>query len=269
MGILVMAKISKTTANKRELTRAIASSVRAHHAALEANLEQVLFDGSAPASLTIGEFVQAVVATLEASYEALELHDQEVASEVAQDRQKRARRDEIGSRLRKRLILLRTLIESDYGPAAARHLGLSGVTPDPPDQLVNFAQNVLHRLNDGLGDFEPLLPEITPQDITPRVAAIAQDLASLTAAIAAVDQDVRETQRSQDQRNQALARWTQNYAPIAGIIENLYRLARMPDHAERVRPTSRRRRASQPKSEDLPQDSTASSSDTENTTLDG
>lgn len=262
MGIIVMAKISKTTANKREITRTITSSVRANHDTLAANLEQVLFDGPAPVSLTIGEFVEAIVVRLEKDYEALEFHDREVASEVAQDRQKRTRRDDIASRLRKRLILLRTLIEGDFGTAAARHLGLSGTTPEVPDQLVAFTRNVLHQLDEGMADFEPLLPEITPQDIRPRVDAIAQDLAELTAAIEAVDRDVRETQDAQNFRNQALARWTQDYAPVAGIIENLYRLAQMPAHAERVRPTSRRR-AGQPEPEDLQQNAA------DDTALDG
>lgn len=245
-----MAKITKLVANKRAITRTVASSAQANHTALEENLEQVLFGGTAPAPLTIGIVVQAIAAVLQDNYENLEVQDREVATEVAQDRQKRETRDETAARLRQRLIALRTIIEADYGSAATAHLGMSGETPLVPDQLITYAQNVLRRLDDGFGNFKPLLPEITPPDFTPRTDAITQDITSLADAVAAVDQDVRETQDAQNLRNLALTQWTQNYVPVASIIENLYRLAQMPAHAERVRPTSRRR-AGTPEPEDI------------------
>ncbi len=250
MGIIVMAKITKMVASKRSITRTIASSVLANHEALGARLEEVLFGGQPPVPLTMADVAKAIGLKLEADYDVLEDHDREVATEVAQDSVKRNRRDAIATRLRQRLISLRGTVDADFGAAAVAHLGMSGNTPEVPDQLVTHGQNVLKRLKDDFDDFPALLPELGRPDFTVRADAIAKDVADLQATMAALDQDLRETQGAQTLRNRSVEQWNKNYSPVASIIEGMYRLAQMPEHAERVRPTNRRR-AGVPEPEDL------------------
>ncbi len=245
-----MAKITKLVANKRSITRTIVSSVAANHELLGERLEQTLFDGQPPVPLTMADVAKAITAQLSGTYETLEERDREVATETAQDRFKRSQRDQIVTRLRQRLISLRGAVEADFGSQAAAHLGMIGNTPEAPDQLITHTNNVLQRMDDGLGDFEPLLPELARPDYTPRTTSIAQDVSALVAAMASLDQDIRETQTAQNQRTQALEQWTKNYSPVASILEGLYRLVDMPAHADRVRPTTRRR-AGVPEPEDI------------------
>ncbi len=245
-----MAKITKMVAGKRLVTRTIVSSMLANHQVLGAELEKTLFDGQPPVALTMADVVHAIGMKLEKDYQILELRDREVATEVAQDSVKRTRRDAIVTRLRQRLISLRSMIDSDFGTAAVAHLGMSGPTPDAPDLLITHSQNVLMRLEDDFDDFQPLLQELGRPDFTIRADAIKKEVAGLTIALAALDQDLRETQDSQNVRNRATEAWSKSYSPVASIIENLYRLADMPAHAERVRPTHRRR-AGVPEPEDL------------------
>lgn len=250
MGFIVMAKITKMVANKRSITRTIVSSAEANHDALGKRLEDALFDGQPPAALTMADVVRAIGAKLQNHYTNMEEQDREVATEVAQDNIKRTRRDVIVERLRQRLISLRGMVEADFGNAAAAHLGLIGTMPSVPDQLVTHTNNVLRRIEDDFDDFKPLFPELGTADFAARSAAIAKDVANLSTAIAALDQDVRETQDVQNLRNIAIDQWTKTYSPVAAILENLYRMADMPAHADRVRPTNRRR-AGVPEPEDL------------------
>ncbi|MFU8803789.1 MAG: hypothetical protein ACNA8W_08290 [Bradymonadaceae bacterium] len=236
-----MTKITKMVANKRSITRTIASSADVNEEVLGEKLEQILFNGQPPHPLTVSLVIRGLVGKLQEGYDVIEDLDREVATEVGQDRVKRGRRDGYAARLRQRLLSLRGSVEADFGSAAVAHLGLRGTTPENPDQLITHSQNVLRQVREGLADFEPLLPDIERPDLTSRAAGIEQDIVKLQKAVDDLQKDVRETQDAQNKRNQATQEWSKTYSPVASIIENLYRLADMPSHADRVRPTNRRR----------------------------
>ncbi|MBA2661466.1 MAG: hypothetical protein H0U74_04180 [Bradymonadaceae bacterium] len=228
-------------ANKRSITETIDSSVEVNLEVLGAKLEYLLFKGPPPQPLTMALVAKAISGVLIESYEGVEVLDREVATEVGQDRVKRATRDGYVGRLRQRLISLRGNIEADFGSAAVAHLGMAGETPSNPDQLITHSRNVVEQMAAGLSDFPPTLPDLEPLDLAARAEGITRDVAHLERAIAALNKDLRETQDAQNKRNLATERWNKHYSPVASIVENLFRLAEMPAHAERVRPTNRRR----------------------------
>lgn len=236
-----MANISKAAGNKRGITRTIVSTVKVNKQPLSKQLEVLLFGGAPPPALTMEQVVDAFVNVLQCDYDAVEICDQEVATERSQDKQKRAQRDGYVTRVRQRVLSLRGAVDADYGPAAVSGLGLAGELPESPDQLVTHTRNVLKQVADSLDTYEPILPDIAPADLTPRIEGITRDLALLEGVIEALGNDLRETQAAQDARNKANARWSKHYGPVASIVENLFRLAEMQAHADRVRPTNRRR----------------------------
>ena len=244
-----MSSISQRTGSKSAIQRTIAAALLANRGALEERLKALLFPDGAPPEVDLGLVLESIVRVLGRDARAFEAVDQRVADETSQDRALREARDEAVGELRESLIGAHSFLEGVFGLNAAREMGLRGQTPENPDQLMAFARNVVRRMRGGLDRFQTRI-SIAPPDIGPLVDDIQARLEKREGIIEDLVVDLKETEDAQNERNQALNAWNRHYVPVASIMENLFRLAEMPRHAERVRPTNRRR-AGLPEVEDL------------------
>ena len=248
-----MAKITKMVANRRGVTHTVVSSASVNKVELGARLERIIFKDQVPDPLTMADVVVALTGVLQEDYETMEAFDREVASEVSQDGVLRDRRDAQIEEVRQHILAFRSAVDADYGTRAVSHLGLDGDTAYNADGLITQGRNVLRQLEGGLSDFEPRFAALGRPDYQQRAAGLSASLAKLEETSGALVKETRETQDAQTMRNKAEEVWAAHYAPVAAILENLYRLAEMPAHADRVRPTSRRR-AGLPEDEDVVDD---------------
>ncbi|TDP75212.1 hypothetical protein DFR33_10477 [Bradymonas sediminis] len=235
-----MAAISKTTANRRMITHTLASSVDTQGGQLAGALNAVLFEGNPPDPLTMSAVIGAVIRVLQRDYAELNRLDQLVAKEKAQAEKKRVLRDQQIARVRQRVFSIRSLLEGSFGGEAIPAMGLGGRTPEGCDALITHGRNIQAQLEEGLSSYETLFGLERP-NLGAMSAELGRDLDQLEAAVDAVRVEVRETEDAQAAHNRANEAWSRHYAPVAGILENLYRLAEMNAHADRLRPTSRRR----------------------------
>ena len=235
-----MAKISRRTANKRGIQRTVVSSVDINHQTLGERLEARLFPDGVPEDLTMSQVTRALAGVLAEDYRRFEEADQHLARETSEDRQWRVRRDRSIDEVRQCLIGCRSFIDGLWGREACDHLGLVGETPESPDRLLSYARNVERKLNQGLNGFDTQL-RIAPVDIGELAEDLSDKCDQLEVALEALQLDIRETEDARNRRDEVAGDWNRDYVPVATIIEQFFRLADMSDHADRVRPTSRRR----------------------------
>lgn len=235
-----MAKVSQRSAFKLAIQRNVESAMRNNIDELEGRIEEVIFREGVPDTLTVRDVLMALPLVLKRDYLEFEKYDHRVSLESAEDRVAREHRGEAIVDLRECIIDTRSIVEGFWGSRAVRFLTLTGETPRQPDSLVTYARNVEQKLSQGLDRFELRL-NANPPSAEQLAAELDQRINTLAEALEAVEDDVRETQDAQQARNRAAEAWDDHYVPTATIVEHLFRLGGMPEHAERVRPTTRRR----------------------------
>ncbi|TXC74546.1 hypothetical protein FRC91_15650 [Bradymonadales bacterium TMQ1] len=246
---IVMAKVSRLSADKSAIQSYIASSVRVHGGELSERLEAKLFPRGVPAELSVEQVLYALVEVLATRYETFAELDLRVSVENAQDSRGREERDACVAALRQSVIATRGIIDAFWGSEASRSVGLAGETPERPLELLVYAQFAQLALERGLADFELIL-QISAPDTAELAAGLKVHADALEERLSALGLDERETQDAQNRRLLAAEDWNRHYVPVAAIVEHLFRLGDMPAHAERVRPT-RRRRAGKAEAVDL------------------
>lgn len=235
-----MAKISRLSGNMYAIHGNIASSVRVNSYTLSKRVEAKLFPGGVPSSVGVEDVIHALVEVLTRRYETFAELDRRVASELSRDRFLRGDRDVCVVELRQGVIAIRGVIEGFWGRGACRSMGLVGETPERPWDLLIYARQVHRGLEAGLADHKPLLGISVP-DTAELAAGLKMKIDALDAKLSELGLEERGTQAAQNERGEAVEDWNRHYVPVASIVENLYRLADMPAHAERVRPTTRRK----------------------------
>lgn len=239
-----MAQISRTTAQKSAISRTIGSTVEVNHEEVGARLDRLLFPDGVPADLTMSTVVQAVGDVTRRNAAAFEGAERFLATERSEDRRLREARDKGVEELRLVLIKARGAIVNYWGEHAAQDVGFVGTTPETAELLLSYARNVQEKLGRGFDDYEVDMPsdlDLGRPDPANLATAIEARATALEQAVNACGVEERETQAALNARDKAEAAWSRHYSPVASIIEGLFRLAEMPELAERVRPTARRR----------------------------
>ncbi|TXD37315.1 hypothetical protein FRC98_11335 [Lujinxingia vulgaris] len=235
-----MAKISRLSGNMYAIHGNIASSVRVNSYTLSKRVEAKLFPNGVPPSVSVEDVIHALVEVLSRRYETFAELDRRVATELSRDRFLRGDRDACVVDLRQGVIATRGVVEGFWGREACRSVGLVGETPERPWDLLIYARQVHRGLEAGLADYMPLLGISVP-DTREMAAGLKLKIDALDAKLSALGLEERGTQAAQNKRQEAAEDWNRHYVPVASIVESLYRLVDMPAHAERVRPTSRRK----------------------------
>ncbi|TXD44285.1 hypothetical protein FRC96_00610 [Lujinxingia vulgaris] len=239
-----MAQISRTSANRSAISRTIGSSAEVHQESAGERLDRLLFPDGVPPNLTSGQFMVAIANVARRSAEGFEGAERFLATERGEDRRRRVVRDEAVTELRQVLIKVRGAIVNFWGEYAAQDVGFVGNTPETPDLLLSYATNVQEKLAAGFEGYKVDMPDdldLGRPDPANLAAAIDTRARRLIASMEDYQVEERETQAALNARDKADAAWSRHYSPVASIIEGLFRLAEMPELAERVRPTARRR----------------------------
>ncbi|RDV39627.1 hypothetical protein DV096_03425 [Bradymonadaceae bacterium TMQ3] len=235
-----MARISKQVAHREAIKENVRSSMERHREQVVKAVERALFGGQAPASLTMGEFFDALTGSLESAHQEFAALEQQLSVERGEESRARVRRDEAAEEMRQALIRVRGLIEGFWSPQAAVQAGFIGVTPQVHRDLVVYAQNVEAHMEGVLRNAEAALALPLP-DIGGLRETVRRARVGLEAALVEVGAEERDALDLQNRRDQAAEAWNKTYIPVANIVEHLFRLADMHAWADQVRPTARRR----------------------------
>lgn len=231
-----MAEMSKTSQNKLKNMNYVAtageSQVPDATTELAALAEQIGVDDFDPA--LVEQYVAAIVALMWAANDHLDQAEAGLVDELGDDAPLRAERDETRDKLRADMSETREAVKVVAKAADAKQLGLAGVTPRVPDELVTYAKNVVDQFRKRGGQLGRLGVQIDLKEaadqITPRIDRLEQIVDQLVT-------ESREEQLARAKRDDADRRWERVYRGGAWILYGHLIMAGRDELAERLRPT--------------------------------
>ncbi len=135
---------------------------------------------------------------------------------------------------------IRDTFSGACGPAVAADLGFASRMPVQPGELHEHAEHLVARLSDP----ELNLPAVKYQGVDLDPATVAGEMKPLVDQLGQALEDLgREERRSDATKiasDEALGAYNLTFLWVAQSTEALFRMARLPEIAKRVRPSSRR-----------------------------
>jgi hypothetical protein len=198
-------------------------------------LSPLLWQGEAlpDLGLTFALAGRAVKQSLDAMRAATQTH----IEEQSDDGPILEARDTKAQQLSEKLIKLRQAASTTYGATSLIPLGFSKQTPQDHTALVRFAQGVTSAFRRGP---LPATEEGVFLDPTSRLDAIDQDATRLEELLKEVAKEKREAQKTQDDKNKAIAAYDATFSRVAHFFVGAFRLAGLEELAKKVRPSNRR-----------------------------
>ncbi|HWN71372.1 MAG TPA: hypothetical protein VNM90_27225 [Haliangium sp.] len=242
-----MTYLSVQATSIQSITRTLTWALRAHLDAVAEKAVEVLFPGGAPPGVDMRAVCLGFVETLQRSADDVAQRDRNVARKRIADEEARERRDQAVGDLRAAVFVIRDAVSSVFGAGALRAAGLNGRIPDQAEPLLTYARNAAEKLPALAA--KPRTKGFVQLDLAAAAAELHGLADVVSAALADVARNTRETQMAQSLRNHAVERWRLHYSMSASLFEGLLRLAGFDHVADRVRPT-RRRRAGETEPED-------------------
>lgn len=202
---------------------------------------------------TIRLFVRWLVANMEQQNGAMVAAEMAYIDEQADDPAVRQRRDEATPALAQCMTRSRNSVDGVLGAAGLSTYGMTQPVPRTPAELADYAR-VTHGLMlkhprtepDGIGG---------TLDTAVMAASIAAALAPLDEALRDLRKEQRQLEGAMLRRDTEVSEWREVYVDGATMFASLYRMAGHPGLAARVRPTSRRIEGREPApGDEAPQD---------------
>jgi hypothetical protein len=166
--------------------------------------------------------------------------DEAHEKELGDDASPRERRDSATSKLATELGEIRDTLDSTFGTAIVKELGLDGRVESEPKAVLARAK----RLVSALSDPKRIWPMPKRKGVKVDPSAWVEDLHApigvLDAALGDVARELREAQASSEARNQALSANDDAFSRLAGAIAGVLRVVGEDALAARVRPSTRR-----------------------------
>lgn len=229
--------VSAMLTNWMMIVRTVVASMRANGAVVAAAVEAQLF-ASDPRN-RVAEVLAAKADLLEHKLRVLRQRARAVTHERGDDDAVDVELAAAVAAVRDLVMRTRSLFSSQFSGAILAGLALTGETPDDPDALEEYAAAV----RDALGRITlPATDDGVTIDSAHRARLLDEGVTRLHAAIEATAAEDREEQGVVGERNKAEADLRQTYIGIADGFAADAVLAGRPDIADRVRPTSRRRK---------------------------
>lgn len=179
---------------------------------------------------------RALRTSSEALVEASRLHDAELADDAAP----REARDTSTAELVTLTVGIRSAVDTVYGQAGLKALGLDGRTPTDSKAILEHARNLGQRLGDPklvwpkpLRSGVKLQPEVW-------IAELKAPVARLEAARKDVAREEREAQATGDTKAKAMSAHDAIFSRGAGFVSAALSLIGEDDLADRTRPSTRR-----------------------------
>ncbi|TXD39171.1 hypothetical protein FRC98_01860 [Lujinxingia vulgaris] len=225
-------KVGKTVENRVNWGRWVVSSIQVHGENVAAKLKgQMGFD--AP---DWRRFIDGQGKDLGDLTERLWQKEAELARERADDSEHRTARDEAAARTLETLSRVRSLLDVG-GAGLVRRFGLDGSLPREPKALESFGQNVADMLREADVNVDAFGTGISTRELADTLQA---PIDRLRTSLKSLNEEEREAERLLSERDALIDAWSRIYQAVAGIMEQLYRLAGDDELARRVRPTANR-----------------------------
>lgn len=231
-----MARMGRTIIRRLEWSNEVLSALRQYRDSLAESLADAGFGDVDHWTKTF----RLLADELESSMERLEETELALADERGETREIREERDRVKSELRDELIEIQSLLRGLGGNTLVERFGLSGETPQAHADLENKAKSVLHSLQEAGDTIEGHAGAAVD------TAALVDELEPLyerfTEARQAMQADEHAREDVMLERDEARDALERTYRGTAGMVEHAFRIADMPELADRLRPTRRRTR---------------------------
>ncbi|RVU48199.1 hypothetical protein EA187_01815 [Lujinxingia sediminis] len=225
-------KVGKTVENRVNWGRWVASSIEVHGENVAVKLKgQMGFD-----TPDWRRFIEGQGNDLGDLTERLWQKEAELARERADDGEHRTARDEAAARTLEMLSRTRSLLDAG-APGLAKRFGLDGTLPREPKALESFGQNVAAMLREADLDIDAMGLVIASRELANNLQAPIEELRK---ELTTLNEEERKAERLLTERDALIEEWSRIYQAVAGIMEQLFRLAGDDELARRVRPTTNR-----------------------------
>lgn len=232
---------SKQVLDRQKLARAVLAAASTHSDVIVRELGTLL-----QAQLGRGESLPDVAflltllsRSLASATETLVAADVAHETELRDDAEPRAARDELVDQLRSELIDLRTTVLGLYGTPGLVALALVGETPRDAVALSRFAWAVVQACSAPAALPSPKVRG-AKLDLNEIAALLSPLCKQLDAQLTTVAREEREAQVTLATKNAAQERFDQTYGAVASLLSALLVAAGQPELASRVRPSLRR-----------------------------
>lgn len=179
---------------------------------------------------------RAVRATSEVLVEASRVHDAELADDAAP----REARDGAAAELVSLTVGIRSTVDTVYGQAGLKALGIEGRTPTDSKAILEHARNLIQRL----ADPKLVWPKALQSGVKLSPGVWAQELEGPVKRLAEARKDVareeREAQATGVAKAKAMSAHDAMFSGGAGFISTALSLVGEHDLAEKTRPSTRR-----------------------------
>lgn len=233
---------SKPVIDREKSARSVGHAVTAHATtvaeAVKAELAPHLQPGEKMPNVEL--LLQLFARKLAADTAALVAADRAHEVELSDDAEPREARDAAAEKVREILLDLRSAVESMFGMAGLKVLGLVEPTPVDPSVLATQGDAVGKALMDGERKLPAPRRKGTKLDRSAFAAELKAEVPPLTTALDKVALEEREKEVTKRARDLALAKSDRTFMCTAWILESLAETAGMSDLAAKVKPSARR-----------------------------
>ena len=179
---------------------------------------------------------RALRATSEALVEASRTHDAELADDAAP----RKARDSAAAELVSLTVGIRSTVDTVYGQAGLKALGIDGRTPTDSKAILEHSRNLIQRLEDPKLAWPKALQSGVKLDPKVWVGELSGPVKRLTEARKDVAREAREAQATGVVKAKAMSAHDAMFSVGASFISAALSLVGEHELAERTRPSSRR-----------------------------
>lgn len=224
----------KMVADRLRSAQKVIEVVRTQGETLAAGLRSRLQAPDYDPAPTLTHIAAAITRAADDLQAAMIAHTDELADDAAP----RAARDEYTEALLTGVVRMRRAIGGVYGGAALEALGQAGRLDRRPDRALIAAETLMRKAPEVLpGRSGDLGLQVDPAQV---IATLEGPAAALKAALGDVTREAREAELTLLARNVAMATYDAIFTEGATALAALFRLAGLPEHAARVRPSGRR-----------------------------
>jgi len=225
---------TKTIENARKLQRQLESGVAAHAIPAAEAFDAHRPDGE---KLALAPVLRAIGESCRRAFEHFAAAEQTVVREDGEDRATRESRDAAAASLRQSLSRIAAAIGATYGPATVESLGLGGITPTVPDQLLTAGGRFLIA-TDPLPTLPPARDAWSVIDLAAARSSILGNVEGLRHTMNTAAEETRQTQSARKARDEAEEAWKREATLWATLARAVLRYSGQPDLANRLLPSS-------------------------------
>jgi len=181
--------------------------------------------------------IEAIRASLIASYGRYESADDVVVTEVGEDEVIRLTRDSQRDELKSKVSSLANAVAVSYGRPAVKLLGLEGTIPGQPDRLITMAKQFLIKTQRGVPDLGAPKESWAVPNVAVARTEIDETVGRLEGTLQQVSREARESQIARNNRDKAGTQWYLELRFALDLARAVLRRAGRDELADKVLPS--------------------------------